>query len=549
MDSFKKMFILVFSNIIKRKMVICYAVLLLKLVITFPMPLIQQYIIDNILIIGKSRSLPFLSIAILLIGILQILINIFYNISYNKLIQLTLFNLRNQTLKKIFNIPLEKMEGFNSSYILNRIFADSDQLVGFILGILFNALQDIAIFLIGVAILFSLSPKISYVILFLVPFSFLLYQIFKKKIYSSSLDLKEATNKLYSKTNESLNKIDLIKKNSWKIKEINKFYENFQFYWEQYLKYIKTFSFFTSISSSVTFLSSIIVLIMGIYEISNSKLTIGGLVAINLSMQYIINPIYHFSTISGNYQESAASLFRMQEILEIVEEKNGRLVLNEINTIRLNEVQFGFNDRVLINKFSFKFKKNNIYAITGKSGGGKTTLANLLLRVYPVEKDTIFFNDIDINDFEISSLHSRIMIVEQEPRLFNDTIYNNVTYNLNSINAEKINKMFEELTIMRFVDRLPNTLHTVVNENGNNISGGEKQRIALFRVILNEPDVIIMDEPTSAIDSITVTDIIELLSVLKKDKILIIITHSNELISSADYVINIDNDFSSEPSL
>ncbi|MGW9624103.1 ABC transporter transmembrane domain-containing protein, partial [Paenibacillus terrae] len=116
MNSFKKMFILVFSNIIKRKMIICYAVLLLKVVITFPMPLIQQYIIDNILIIGKSRSLPLLSIAILLIGMLQILINIFYNISYNKLVQLTLFNLRNQTLKKIFNIPLEKMEKFNSSY-------------------------------------------------------------------------------------------------------------------------------------------------------------------------------------------------------------------------------------------------------------------------------------------------------------------------------------------------------------------------------------------------------------------------------------------------
>ncbi|MGW9571018.1 ATP-binding cassette domain-containing protein [Paenibacillus terrae] len=343
--------------------------------------------------------------------------------------------------------------------------------------------------------------------------------------------------------------MDLIKKNSWKTKEINKFYENFQFYWEQYLKYIKTFSFFTSISSSVTFFSSIIVLIMGIYEISNSRLTIGGLVAINLSMQYIINPIYHFSTISGNYQESAASLFRMREIFDIVEEKNGRLVLNEINTIRLNAVQFGFNDRVLINKFSCKFEKNNIYAITGKSGGGKTTLANLLLRVYPVEKDTIFFNDIDINDFEISSLHSHIMIVEQEPRLFNDTIYNNVTYNLNSVSAEEINKMFEELTIMRFVDRFPNALQTVVNENGNNISGGEKQRIALFRVILNDPDVIIMDEPTSAIDSKTVTDIIELLSMLKKNKILIIITHSNELISSADYVINIDNDLSSEPSL
>ena len=211
------------------------------------------------------------------------------------------------------------------------------------------------------------------------------------------------------------------------------------------------------------------------------------------------------------------------------------------NQITMDHISFGYTEnKEIIHDFSYEFLKNKKYAIVGNSGCGKSTIVKLLLNYYDNYKGNIFINDVNLNEIDMSSVYSHLSMVHQNAPILNDTLRNNITY-YNDYSIEQVNQIVHEAGLDHFVESLPDGLDTVINENGNNISGGEKQRISIARTLLKNADLLIYDEPTSNLDHVTAKEVEK--NLLNRNNTCIMITHRLEdnLLERFDEILVLDH--------
>jgi ATP-binding cassette subfamily C protein len=233
---------------------------------------------------------------------------------------------------------------------------------------------------------------------------------------------------------------------------------------------------------------------------------------------------------------------RLNEILNYRQQTNGNEILNNLDTITINKMSFSYGDNFLFNNFSAEFKKGKIYALNGENGSGKSTLINIIIGLYADEiSGEIKYNDKFIKQIDMIELRKKFIgISEQEPILLTDTIKFNLTLDDNVPFDEKLFKdLCNNFNIEEFVKSLTNDLDTEINEKSSNLSGGEKQKISLMRAILRNPHVLILDEPTSALDIDSKIRLKTYLQSIRDEKIIIISTHSKEILEICDEVINL----------
>lgn len=215
--------------------------------------------------------------------------------------------------------------------------------------------------------------------------------------------------------------------------------------------------------------------------------------------------------------------------------------INGLNQITMDHISFGYTEnKEIIHDFSYKFLKNKKYAIVGNSGCGKSTIVKLLLNYYDNYKGKIFINDVNLNDIDMGSVYSHVSMVHQNAPILNDTLRNNITY-YNDYSMEQVNQIVHEAGLDHFVSSLPDGLDTIINENGNNISGGEKQRISIARTLLKNTDLLIYDEPTSNLDHVTAKEVEK--NLLNRNNTCIMITHRLEenLLERFDEILVLDH--------
>lgn len=212
-----------------------------------------------------------------------------------------------------------------------------------------------------------------------------------------------------------------------------------------------------------------------------------------------------------------------------------------IKEISIQKLNFEYKDNDLIfDNTSVCFESGKINYLTGESGIGKSTLFKLLTKDYPVEKDSIFFEGIDICDISQTDLLGYFGVVTQDPLIFQDTVWNNLTLN-NQYSKEEVISVCEDCAILNVISEMECGFDTAISENGFNISSGQKQRISLARALLQNRNIILIDEVTSGIDSKNEAIIRQSLSKYTKGKIIIIITHSKEFIDAESNVYSIEN--------
>ncbi len=214
--------------------------------------------------------------------------------------------------------------------------------------------------------------------------------------------------------------------------------------------------------------------------------------------------------------------------------------INKINILECNNVSFKYDNRCnLFNDIACKFEKGKIYAIVGNNGKGKTTLFKLLLGVLHPNSGNILINNKSIYTYQYDQYIDKFSVVNQKPYFFNKSIMENLTYFCNDYN--KIIKVCKKLDIHNFIMNLPDKYDTILSEDATNLSGGQKQKLALARALLRDSQILLLDEFTSSLDQKSIEKIFEILSKIKKDKIIIMITHKQAEIESADIVYELKN--------
>lgn len=300
-------------------------------------------------------------------------------------------------------------------------------------------------------------------------------------------------------------------------------------------------------TDSVILAAGIIMVIFSGYLASIGKLNFGEAIICIMAMMSSFGPTAALSSLSNNLNQTIASGSRVLNILEeepFVKDIHSNVEVSK-GDIAVNQVTFGYKDKDIgnervLNNFTVKFKKNGIHGILGNSGCGKSTLLKLLMRFYEADSGAIMYDDNNINDINTNSLRNHISYVTQETFLFQDTIENNIKIADETATREEVIEAAKKASIHDFICSLPKGYDTKLNELGESVSGGERQRIGVARAFLHQAPVILLDEPTSNIDSLNEGIILKSLWEEKKEKMIVLVSHRKSTMGIANEVVGME---------
>ncbi|MCX0362385.1 ATP-binding cassette domain-containing protein, partial [Clostridium perfringens] len=284
------------------------------------------------------------------------------------------------------------------------------------------------------------------------------------------------------------------------------------------------------------------ILWIGTIQVLNGKISFGELLTFNALLVYFLNPIENIINLQPTLQTAVVAAERLSEILDLslekAEDEHKKINPNSLNgKIEFKNVDFRYGTRQLILKnINMTINKGERIALVGESGSGKTTIAKLLLNFYQCENGEIIVNDYNLLDINVEVLRDKIAYISQETFLFNGTILENLMLGNPYLTYEEIIEACKKAQIHDFINSLPLRYNTLVEENGSNFSGGQKQRLSIARAILRKPEILIMDEATSNLDSITEKAIEKTIHEFSEGMITIIIAHRLSTIMRCDNI-------------
>ncbi|MGC8971790.1 MAG: ABC transporter ATP-binding protein [bacterium] len=289
------------------------------------------------------------------------------------------------------------------------------------------------------------------------------------------------------------------------------------------------------------------ILWFGGIQVLSRSMTSGSLMAFFTALLLMVDPIYSISRSFNTISQSAGAIGRVFELFEaepLVKEKPNAIIVNTIEgEIEFKNVTFGYDsENPVIKNISFHVKPGEIIALVGRSGAGKTTIVNLLMRFYDPQEGVILIDRIDIRDFKIQSLRQQMSIVPQDTILFSDTILENIRYGTPYATRQDVIEAAKSANAHDFIMRLPKGYDTIIgDESGIRLSGGQRQRIAIARAFLHNPKILILDEATSALDPESESLVKDAIVRLMKGRTTFIISHRLGFVREADNILVIEN--------
>ena len=294
-----------------------------------------------------------------------------------------------------------------------------------------------------------------------------------------------------------------------------------------------------------SFALSIILYLSTVEGLHIEDLTAGSFTVVFSSMMAMLRPLKSLTNVNSQFQRGMAACQTLFEFLDLkTENDNGTVEVERAKgNITFNHVSFGYEgkDGLALNDISFSLPQGKTIALVGRSGSGKSTIANLLTRFYDIEQGEIILDGINIQDYRLANLRAQCSIVSQQVHLFNDTIANNIAYAAtDKYSREDIINAAKAAHAMEFIEKLDDGLDTVIGENGASLSGGQRQRLAIARALLRNSPILVLDEATSALDTESERAIQSALAALQKDKTVLVIAHRLSTIENADEILVVD---------
>jgi len=467
-----------------------------------------RFMMDDVLPNMLERSLTVISIGVIALYIFQHMLNAFRNHMLLYMSQKLDVNLILGYYHHVLELPMSFFGTRRVGEIVTR-FMDASKIREAITGASLTIMIDIIMAVIGGVILYIQSPQMFIVaVCILVLYGVIVFS-FNKPLRDINEKTMEENAQLTSYLVESLNGIETVKafnsERSTKIETEKRFVKLLRAVFK--LGWLQNMS--GSMSGLVAAVGGVVVLWVGAIGVMRGYMTIGGLLTFNALLIYFLDPVRNLIDLQPTMQTAIVASNRLGEILDLELEKpeneNNKIVLSSLKkTIKFENLNFRYGTRRLVLKdLNFVIKSGEKIALVGESGSGKTTLVKLLLNFYPWEKGDIVIGDFSLKDLSIEALREKIAYISQDVFLFSGTIYENLTLGMENPNMEDVVRVASMTQTHEFVSDLPLRYETMLEENGANLSGGQKQRLAITRALLKEPDILIMDEATSNLDSIT----------------------------------------------
>ncbi len=454
------------------------------------------------------------------------------------------YDLREKLMDKILHLPMESVDENKRGDILSRITNDIDSLQQGITQS-FIQLTTAVITLVGVFIMMlTINVWMTLATIVLVPIAFLVISFITK--HSQSYFLKQLVFKgsLNSQIEETFTGHDIIRAFNQEDVSIEKFESDNENWYDQEWKS----QFYSSLNGPLmNFISNftyVVIAVLGAIFVLQRAIAVGDILAFFQYTQSFTRPIQQITRVMNQIQTAMAATERIFEFLDFEDEENtSTKQISEIkDEISFEDVNFGYtpNEKVIKN-FTLKVKKGQKIAIVGKTGAGKTTIVKLLMRFYDINSGSIKIDGVDIEEYDKHSLRSLIGMVLQDSWLFSDTISNNIRYGNLDATDDEVVEAAQQVYADNFINQLSDGYESLLNEDTDNISHGQKQLLTIARTILSKKEVLILDEATSSVDTRTEKLIQKAMDKLMEGRTSFIIAHRLSTIRNADKIIVIEN--------
>ncbi|WP_073381807.1 peptidase domain-containing ABC transporter [Eubacterium callanderi] len=532
--------------ILAQKKLFIYAIIASLLLTVFGIisSLFNKFFMDEILPYHLEKELLIYVIAFGLLGLTQAAVGFIRSHMLLYLSQKIDIPLVLGYFNHIFNLPVRFFATRKVGDILTR-FSDSFTIKNVLTSIYLTIIIDVVMTVASGVILYVMNKSLFAVIVVITFISAILIYIFKRPYKKINYEQMEQSAQLNSTIIESLRGIEAVKGNANEeqtMEYIEKDYiKNLRVNFHQgFLSNIQG-----SINGVISTMGNLVLMYIGALQVMEGNITLGTLFAFTSLSGYFMEPIGRLISMQFQIQEASISMKRMSEILEVEEEQNTEIkypIFNKIHSdIEIKNVMFRYGSRKpVLDKVSLTIPKGKKVALVGESGSGKTTLSKLLLRFFDYEDGSIMINHKEIMDYDIRSLRKSIGYVPQNVELFSGTVISNIRRGKPGASQQEVEYACELSGCDSFIEKLPGRYQTFLEEAGGGLSGGEKQRLAMARALVKQPEFLILDEATSNLDFISESKIYDTIFNKLQKTTMLIIAHRLSTIRNCDVIYVMD---------
>ena len=459
------------------------------------------------------------------------------------------YELKNEIYKHYQKLPVSFYKQNRTGDLMARISEDVSQVRMYIGPAVMYTLNLIVLFTLVISVMWRVNSYLTLLVLVPLPFLSLGIYFISNIINKKSTLVQQQLSSLSSVSQSSFAGIRVIKSFNREDQNIRQFLTESLTFKSLSLKLMKVDSLFAPLITLLIGASAIITIYIGGTQFINGSITLGNIAEFVIYVNMLTWPVTSIGWVSSIIQKAAVSQKRINEFLTTTSQiKNGKLILlsNQPISIRFNKVSFAYPESGIkaLENVSFYVAPGTSIGITGKTGSGKSTIALLIARLYDVDSGEILINEINIKAYDIESLRNKIGYVPQDVFLFSESIYNNIVFGLNEeekVNQNQVDDAAQAADILANIKGFQQGYHTMIGERGITLSGGQKQRLSIARALIKKPDILILDDCLSAVDTSTENRILNNLKATLANKTVVYISHRISTVQHADQLLVISN--------
>ena len=458
------------------------------------------------------------------------------------------FDLRGDFWEHIQKLPLRYFQNNSTGNIMSHATNDINAVRMFIGPAVMYSIDTSIRLIIVVTIMISINFPLT--IYALLPLPILSYGVYRvgKLIHEKYTKIQENFSLLTTRAQENFSGIRVIKSYVREENEIKRWSELSKEYLQKNMNLVRIQAIIMPILYMITGISIIVVIWIGGGKVISGEMNLGDITAFIVYLGILIWPMIAFGWVINIIQQGESSMKRLNKILnepyEIQDTPAAETSLKELKgQIEFRNVSFKYSDTLpeVLEKVNLKIDIGSTLAIVGHTGSGKTSLINLIPRLYDVTSGEILIDGHNVKDIPLDILRTNVAVVQQESFLFSDSVYGNISYGLREINNQRVEEVSRIANFNKDVETFPNGYNTVVGERGITFSGGQKQRASLARALAVDPKILILDDSFSAVDTHTEEEILKNLKAFMKNRTSIIISHRISTVKDADKIVVLEN--------
>lgn len=455
-------------------------------------------------------------------------------------------SLRRQLFQHFMKMPVAFFDKEASGALLSRITYDSEQVASATSSALVSIVREGASIIGLMVLMFWNSWQLSAILIVIAPIVAISISIVSKRFRKISRSMQEAMGSVTSSAEQMLKGHKVVLSYGGQEVEKQRFDYVSNLMRRQSMKLVSAQAIANPVIQLIASSALVVVLILANTPSLRESLTPGTFAVVFGAMFGLMRPLKSLTNVTSQFQRGMAACHTLFDLMDLETEKdNGKHEVERVKgDVSVQNVTFTYptKDTPALRNVSFELPAGKTIALVGRSGSGKSTIANLLTRFYDIDSGALRLDGVELNDYTLSNLRSQVAVVSQNVHLFNDTIANNIAYaSGKTYTREDIERVAELAYAMDFIKDMEHGLDTIIGENGVSLSGGQRQRLAIARALLRNAPVLVLDEATSALDTESERAIQRALDELQKDRTVLVIAHRLSTIENADQILVVDD--------